>query len=179
MIKSAVSWQKSWRWPLILDFSLWPCIEDEHWVHHVQVWQWLELTVVHFITAKTSVVPSSLLLLLMYFPAPSTLKMFALIFNEISPEMFSKSLTSSFDFTILYRKENMFTFSVLMGMSGWKISKPALLSFASYDRPMHKFDNAHAGTFMLESTNWKQIYDHLMWLTTVSLLKVNKLFCLR
>ena len=104
-------------------------------------------TVVHFITARRLVVPSSNLLSFIYCPAPSTFSRLALIFSDNSPDTSSKSLTSLLLLTTWYLKENLLEFIDLIGKSliDGKTSVHALEVSKSNVRPRHKVGDVYAG----------------------------------
>jgi len=107
----------------------------------------------HFITANISGFSPSILSSFKYFPGPSTDNWLALILNGRSSGKSSNSLTSSFVVMTLYRKENLLTFSVLVGMSEGKISKPFLEVLQSNVLPMLKVGTAYAGIFIVDPRN--------------------------
>ena len=100
-------------------------------------------TVVHFITARRVVVPSSNLLSFIYCPAPSTSNRLALIFSENSLDTSSKSLMSLLLLTSWYLKENLLTFMDLIGkpLLDGKTSAHALEVSRSNERPRHRVGN--------------------------------------
>ena len=85
-------------------------------------------TVVHFITARRLVVPSSNLLSFIYCPAPSTFSRLALIFSDNSPDTSSKSLMSLLLLINWYLKENLLTFIDLIGKPLLDGKTPRMLS---------------------------------------------------
>ena len=97
-------------------------------------------TVVHFITARRQVVPSSNWLSFIYCPIPSTFSRLALTFSDNSQDTFSKSLTSLLFLTTWYLKENLLTFIDLIGKSllDEKTSAHALEVSKSTVPPMYK-----------------------------------------
>ena len=85
-------------------------------------------TVVHFITARRLVVPSSNLLSFIYCPAPSTFSRLALIFSDNSPDTSSKSLMSLLLLINWYLKENLLTFIDWIGKPLLDGKTPRMLS---------------------------------------------------
>ena len=104
-------------------------------------------SVVHFITARRLVVPSSNLLSFIYCPAPSTFSRLALIFSDNSPDTSSKSLMSLLLLINWYLKENLLEFIDLIGKSliDGKTSVHALEVSKSNVRPRHKVGDVYAG----------------------------------
>ena len=98
------------------------------------------LTVVHFITARRLVVPSSNLFSFIYCPDPSTFSRLALIFSDNSPDTSSKSLTSLLLLTTWYLKENLLESMDLIGKSviDGKTSAHAFEVSKSNVRPRHR-----------------------------------------
>ena len=107
-------------------------------------------TVVHFITARRLVVPSSNLLSFIYCPAPSTFSRLALIFSDNSPDTSSKSLMSLLLLINWYLKENLLTLIDLIGkpLLDGKTSAHALEVSKSNVRPWHKVGDVYTGMFI-------------------------------
>ena len=107
-------------------------------------------TVVHFITARRLVVPSSNLLSFIYCPAPSTFSRLALIFSDNSPDTSSKSLMSLLLLINWYLKENWFSLIDLIGkeLLDGKTSAHAPEVSKSNVRPWYKAGDVYAGMYI-------------------------------
>ena len=107
-------------------------------------------TVVHFITARRLVVPSSNLLSFIYCPAPSTFSRLALIFSDNSPDTPSKPLMSLLLLINWYLKENWFSLIDLIGkeLLDGKTSARAPEVSKSNVRPWHKAGDVYAGMYI-------------------------------
>ena len=110
----------------------------------------------HLITARTSVIPSRVLLSSMYCPAPDTVSRLALIKSDNSADTPSRSLTSLFDLMTLYLNVYVLTSTVLVGMKAGKISLPTRDFSASNVRPIQREGEIYAGVFISVRRTEKQ-----------------------